>query len=130
MAIKTGRYGQVLYDPAGITPVALISLNNWKLSQKPDYTKVTCFNSANHEYVPGFKDASGGFSGFWNSTNVVIFDAIDAATPGLIKLVPNTTEGSFFWSMLAYIDADIDCGLDVPKISGSFMAAGAVTMAP
>lgn len=130
MAIKTGRYGQVMYDPAGITPVALISLNQWKLSQKTDYSKVTAFGDTNHVYVPGLKDGSGSFSGFWNSTNVVIFDAIDAATPGLLKLVPNSTESTFFWSMLAYIDADIEVDLDVPKISGSFMAAGPITMAP
>lgn len=130
MAVKSGRYGQVLYDPAGVTPVALVSLNNWKLSQKTDYAEVTSFGDTNKTYVPSMKDATGSFSGFWNSSNVVIFDAVDATTPGLLKLVPNTTEATFFWSFLAYIDADIDVGLDVPKISGSFMAAGPVTMAP
>jgi hypothetical protein len=130
MAIKSGRYGQVLYDPAGITPVALISLNAWKLSQKTNYVDVTSFGDTNKVYVPGMKDGTGSFSGFWNSTNVVIFDAVDATTPGLLKLVPNSTESTFFWSMLAYLDADIDVDLDVPKISGSFVAAGPITMAP
>ena len=130
MAIKSGRYGKVMYDPAGITPVDLIALNQWTLSQKTDYAEVTCFGDTNKIYVPGLPDASGSFSGFWNSTNVIIFDAITAATPGMLKLVPNTTEATFFWTLLAYLDADINVGLDVPKISGTFKAAGAVTMAP
>jgi hypothetical protein len=128
--IKTGRYGTVKYDPAGITPVALIALNKWKLSQKTEYTDVTCFGDANKVYVPGMKDVSGSFEGFWDSTNVVIFDAVDAATPGKLELAPNSTEPTFKWSGLAYIDADIDCDTKVPKVSGSFMGAGPWVMAP
>lgn len=119
-----------MYDPAGVTPVALIGLNSWKLSQKTDYEDVSTFGDTSKVYVPGLKDSSGSFSGFWNSANVVIFDAIDAATPGMLKLVPNSTEATFFWSLLAYIDADIDCSLSAPKVSGSFMGAGPITMAP
>ena len=37
MAILTGRYGQVLYDPLGATAtVPIVSLNAWKLSTKTD----------------------------------------------------------------------------------------------
>lgn len=131
MAIKSGRLGEVMYDPAGITPVALISLNAWKLDLKTDKIDVTCFGDVNKVYVPGMKDVSGSFSGFWNSANVVLFDAADAAVPGMIKLVPNTSEPTFFWSGLAYMDASIDVKVDgAPEVSGSFMAAGAFTMAP
>ena len=131
MSIKAGRYGQVLYDPAGTTPVALVSLNNWKLSLKTDKTNVTCFGDTNKVYVPGLKDLSGSFGGFWNSSNVVLFDAADADTPGLLKLVPNSTESTFFWSGLAYLDADIDTSVEgAPAVSGTFMAAGPWTMAP
>jgi hypothetical protein len=131
MAIKTGRLGQVLYDPAGITPVALISLNSWKLSLKTDKNNVTCFGDTNKVYVPGMKDISGSIGGFWNSVNVVLFDAADAETPGMMKLVPNTSEATFFWSGLAYVDADIDCSVEgPPAVSGTFMAAGPWTMAP
>lgn len=131
MAIKTGRYGLVKYDPAGVTPVALVSLNKWKLDTKTDKIPVTCFQDTNKVYVPGMKDLSGTISGFWNSTNVVLFEAADAETPGLLELIPNSTEPTFKWSGLAYIDAAIDCSVDAaPAISGSFMAAGSWTMAP
>lgn len=130
MAIKTGRYGTVSYDPAGVTPVALIALNKWKMSQKTPMINVTCFLDANKVYVPDLKDLSGSISGFWNSTNFVLFSAVDAATPGLLKLVPNSTEATFYWSGLAYIDADIDCTVSgAPAVSGSFSAAGSWTFA-
>ncbi len=130
MAIKSGRFGTVKYDPAGTTPVALISLNGWKLSLKTDYEDVSCFGDTNKVYVPGLRDISGSVTGFWNSSNVVLFDATEAATPGLLELAPNSTEPTFKFSGLAYIDADIDCSLAAPKVSGSFKAAGAWVMAP
>lgn len=131
MAIKTGRYGQVKYDPAGITPVLIISLNKWKLSTKTEKQKVTCFGDVNHVYVPGMKDISGSLSGFWNSVDVTLFDAADATVPGLLELVPNSTEATYKWSGLAYIDAEIDASAEsAPTVSGSFMAAGPWTMAP
>jgi hypothetical protein len=130
MAIKSGRLGNVMYDPAGITPVSLISINSWKLDIKTDKEDVSCFGDTNKVYVPGLRDMQGTIAGFWNSTNVVLFDAAEATTPGLLKLVPNTSESTFFWSGLAYLDASIDCSLAAPKVSGSFMAAGPWTMAP
>src|SRR5215467_3672095 len=109
--IKTGRYGEVLYDPTGASPgapVAIVSLNKWKASFKTDKQDVTCFGDTNKVYVPGMKDVSGNVSGFWNSdpaASPVLFAAADAETPGLLKLVPNDTEAAFYWSGLAYLDA-------------------------
>jgi hypothetical protein len=125
MAILTGRYGQVLYDPLGATAtVPIISLNAWKLSTKTDKEDVSCFGDANKVYVPGLKDLSGSVGGFWNSADLTLFEAADAATPGMLKLLPNQNEATFFWSGLAYLDADIDCTLKAPKVTGSFVAAG------
>ena len=135
MAIQSGRYGQVLYDPAGATAtVEIISLNAWKASFKTAKEDVTCFGDLNKVYVPGMKDVSGTVAGFWNSAtgaSEILFDAADATTPGMLKLLPNNTTGesAFFWSGLAYLDAEIDCSLAAPKITGEFMAAGPWTMA-
>jgi hypothetical protein len=126
--IKSGRYGTVKYDPAGTTPVALASLTKWKLSQKTEKIKVTCFGDTNHVYVPGMPDISGSISGFWNADNVILFEAANAPAPGLLALAPNSTEPTFLWSGLAYVDADIDCSVDgAPAVSGTFMAAGSWT---
>lgn len=134
MSIKTGRYGTVKYDAAAGSPltlVDLISINAWKLSLKTDYEDVTCFGDLNKVYVPGLKDVSGSIAGFWNSSSTVLFDATDAPTPGWLELAPNSTEATFNFSGLGYLDADIDCSAKgAPKISGSIHAAGPWTLAP
>ena len=132
--IKSGRYGQVLWDPTGTipgTPVVIASLNNWKLSLKTDRIDVTCFNDQNKVYVPGLKDISGSVAGFWNSADETLVEAADAATPGTLKLVPNSTEPTFFWVGTAYMDADIDTSVDgAPALTGTFSAAGPWTREP
>jgi hypothetical protein len=132
--ITTGRYGEVKYAPDGLTATlaAILSLNVWKLSQKTDKVNVTCFGDANKKYVMGMKDISGTVGGFWNSDETTLFEAVDAAAPGLLELVPNkldvvgTAPGVVpAWSGLAYLDVDIDTNVEgAPAVSGSFVAAG------
>jgi len=129
MAILTGRYGRVRYDPTGTvaSPVGLasiLSLNGWTLSAKTDYEEVTAFQDTNKVYVPGLRDVSGQVSGFWNSSELTLWSATDATTPGVLELTPNTNESSFTFIGLAYIDADINCTLAVPKVTGNYRAAG------
>lgn len=127
MAIQTGRYGTVKLDSVPASPyaaVAVAALNGWKLSLKTDYDDVTCFGDTNKVYVPGLRDISGSVTGFWNSSELKIIQASNAVTPGYLELAPNSTESSFLFGGLAYIDADIDCTLKAPKISGTFKAAG------
>jgi hypothetical protein len=125
MAIKTGRYGDVKYSPDGVAAgVSIISINAWKLSLKTEYEDVSCFGDENRVYIPGLRDIKGSLSGFWNSAELTLFEAAEAPTPGMLELVPNDTEPTFYWKGLAYIDADIDASLKAPKISGEFVAAG------
>lgn len=133
--IKTGRYGEIKYDPAGdVSPLNLVtvtSLNTWKLSQKTDKINVTCFGDNNKRYVTGLKDISGSVSGFWNVDELTLFSAVDAETPGMLQLIPNNTEeaGSPLvvpaFTGLAYLDVDIDTSVEgAPAISGTFVAGG------
>lgn len=129
MAIKTGRYGQIRYDATGVgspSGAVVISLNKWKLSQKKDMAKVTCFGDTNHVYVPGLPDISGNISGFWNSASDVLFDAAESDTAGVLELMPNLQEPTFYWSGPAWFDGEIDCSVEGPPVVAfSFMAAGA-----
>lgn len=127
MAILSGRSGQVSYDSAGGSPFSftpVVSINTWKLSLKTDYEDVSCFGDANKVYVPGLRDISGTFGGFWNSAELSLIHATSATTPGALRLTPNTTESSFFFEGLAYLDADLDCSMAAPKVTGNFRAAG------
>lgn len=128
--IKTGRYGQIRFDPtpdSPASPSALISVNAWTLSLKTDYEDVTCFQDTNKVYVPGLRDISGTIGGFFNADDMTLVHASNLATPGLLELIVNTTEEpspTSAFSGLAYMDAEINCSLGAPKISGTFKAAG------
>ena len=125
MSIKNGRSGKVAWDvTGGNSPVQILSLNAWKLDNKTDYENVTCWGDTNKVYCPGFMDVKGTFGGFWNSVELTLFKAAISGTPGTLQLTPNTTEPSFFWQGLAYMDAAIDCSLNAPKVTGTFQAAG------
>jgi len=129
MSIKTGRYGKVSWDPAGgSTLVQIVSINAWKGSFKTQYEDVSCFGDSNRVWIPGLMDIAGTFEGFWNSAELALFKAAMSPTPGTLQLMPNTTEPGFFWQGPAYMDADIDCSLDAPKVTGEFKAAGAWTV--
>ena len=129
MSIKTGRYGKVSWDPAGgSSPVQIVSINAWKGSFKTQYEDVSCFGDSNRVWIPGLMDIAGTFEGFWNSAELALFKAAMSPTPGTLQLMPNTTEPGFFWQGPAYMDADIDCSLDAPKVTGEYKAAGAWTV--
>jgi len=128
MAILTGRLGRVKWDsgPASpVNPTAIVSINAFKLSLKTDYEDVSCFDDTNKVYIPGLRDISGTISGFWNSAELTLISASNQSTPGYLELYPNSSESTFFFGGLAYMDADLDCSLAAPKISGTFKAAGA-----
>jgi hypothetical protein len=130
MAILSGRNGSVLYDPAGTTPVEIISVKEFKISWKTGKEDVSCFGDTNKVYVPGLPDVQGTLGGYWNSADVTLFEAALAATPGMLELVPNTTESAFKFSGKAYLDADLDVKVDgAPTVTGTWMAAGPWTMA-
>ena len=60
MAIKTGRYGKVSWDPLGGSAlVQIVSINAWKGSFKNDYEDVSCFGDVNKVYIPGLMNIEG-----------------------------------------------------------------------
>ena len=124
MAIISGRNGQVLWDPAAALPVEVLSLNAWTADFKTEYEDVTTFGDVNRVYIPGMKDAGGTLGGFFNSEELALFEAAEQDTPGLLKLLPSSTEPLVFWSGPAYMDASIDASLSAPKVSGTWKAAG------
>lgn len=129
MAILSGRLGLVRWDATGApsppTPLTVISVNGWKLSLKTEFEDVTCFQDSNKVYVPGLRDISGSMTGFWNSAGYPIITATASTVPGYLELTPNTSEGTYKFGGLAYLDADIDCTVKgAPKISSDFKAAG------
>lgn len=139
MAIKSGRFGLVKYASAGtISPggfATLASINSWTLSLKTDYEDVSCFQDTNKVYVPGLRDISGTFGGFFNLSDLTIIHATDDASPGQLQLFHNTQDltgsplAAPYFEGLAYLDADINCSVNgAPKVTSTFKAAGPWTL--
>ena len=133
MAIKSGRNGDVKWDPTGAAAgTTILSLNNWKLSLKTEKIDVTCFADQNKVYVPGMKDISGTIAGFWNSAELDLINATSATSPGMLSLIPDTTDtaaATMLFKGLAYLDAEVETDVQgAPAVTGSFMAAGPWTL--
>lgn len=127
MARKSGRYGEVYWDPTGAggaTLVKLASIKHWTMNMETEMEDVTCFGDTNRVYIPGMKNIEGDIEGVWDSEELALFEAAGAATPGMLKLVPNSTEATFYWTGLAYMSAEIDVELAKGSVTGSFSAAG------
>lgn len=129
MAIKPGRSGKVLWDPAGGTAfVEIISLNAWTLNAETEMEDVSCFGNTNRVYLPGLRNTAGDLGGYWDSAELALWKAATSDIPGMLKLVPNASEPGFAWQGLAYMNASIDCSLSAPKVTGTWSAAGNWTM--
>ena len=130
--IQTGRYGTVKWstDKTGTTPAPaeVMSLNAWTLSMKTTKEDVTCFQDPNKVYVPGVQDISGTVSGFFNAQDITLILAAGAGVPGKLVLGHNSNEATILFEGPAYMDADINCSLQAPKITGNFVAAGVWTL--
>jgi len=129
MAIKSGRNGQVAYDPLGGSAVVpIVSLNAWTGEFKIDYEDVSCYGDTNKVYIPGLMDMGGSLGGFFNSAELALFKAAMQTTPGTLKLTPTVDDPAIFFQGKAYMSATIDCSLEAPKVSGEWKAAGPWTV--
>jgi hypothetical protein len=129
MPIKSGRNGQVAWDPLGGTAIVpIISLNAWTGEFKTEYEDVTSYGDTNRVYIPGMMDMGGTIGGFFNSSDLALFRAAMQTTPGTLKLTPTIDDAAIFFQGKAYMSASIDCSLEAPKVSGDWKAAGPWTV--
>lgn len=133
MARRHGSKGQVLMDDAAVpgTPSLLASINKWALDMAREKAKVTAFGDLNHQYVQGLPDIKGSLGGWWDETELRIFDVSTGETPAILKLVPSTITPTHFFTGPAYLDASIEVNSDGGvAISSEFVASGDWTREP
>ena len=120
---RSGRlYVGIASDTAVATPVA--NLKMWGLSFKTDRADVTCFGDTNKVKVAGLPDASGSFSGFYDSASAQLYTAANDGLARKFYLYPTTATTTTYWFGTAFFDMDLDGAVDGPiNISGSFDAA-------
>jgi hypothetical protein len=133
MARRHGSKGEVMMDDAVVpgTPTIVASLNKWSLDQAREKAKVTAFGDLNHQYVQGLPDIKGSLGGWWDETELRIFDVAGGEAPATLKLVPSTITPTYFFTGPAFLDASIEVNSDGGvAISSEFVASGDWTREP
>jgi len=127
MARRHGSKGQVMMDDAAVpgTPTNVASLNKWSLDQAREKAKVTAFGDLNHQYVQGLPDIKGALGGWWDETELRIFDVAVGEDSVILKLIPSTITPTYFFTGPAYLDASIEVNSDGGvAISSEFVGSG------
>ena len=122
---RRGRlYAGIASDTAAAEPVAF--LDKYSLEFMTDRVDVTCFGESTKVYVAGVADASGSFSGFYDSATAQLFTA---ATDGLARktyIYPDTSSSGTYFFGTALFDFSMSTGVgEASTISGSWAAASA-----
>lgn len=129
MARIHGRRGRLYVgiadDSATAEPIAF--LNSWSIDSTTDRVDVTAFGDNNKVYVAGLSDASGSFSGFYDTETEQLYTASQDGLARKFYLYPDTTDGDYF-AGTAFFDFSVSGGVsDAVTVSGTWSAASAVT---
>lgn len=127
MARKHGRNGRLYVAiTSGGTAEPVAYLNNWDIQFTVDNVEVTSFGDTNKVYVAGLPDASGSFSGFYDSSSAQLYTA---ATDGVARnfyLYPDTADATY-WYGTALFDFSVSSSVDgAVGVSGNWNAASSV----
>jgi hypothetical protein len=127
MARKHGRNGRLyvsITSAGAAEPVAF--LNSWDISFGVDNVDVTAFGDTNHVYVAGLPDASGSFSGFYDSTSAQLYTAATDGVARKFYLYPDTAAATY-WYGEALFDFSVSSSVDgAVTVSGDWNAASSI----
>ena len=99
MARIHGSKGSVEMDPAGgALTVAVASLNSWTLEMNRDRVDVTAFGDTFKQWVQGLPNIAGSITGWYENTELDIFDVAQGDTAVTLKLIPSTLAPTHFWT--------------------------------
>jgi hypothetical protein len=125
---KDGIICLSLTDASSLAAVALIT--DWTLDMATDTVETTALGDSNKTYVQGLKDLKGTFTGQWDSTDDLLFEAADSPTPVIIAIYP-TKNNAAHWQGPGFINVSLKGGATAAvTIDGSFTAAGAWVRTP
>lgn len=124
---KRGRVYMAITDSGAAEPIPFQS--KWSINAETDDVEVTAFGDTNKVYESGLPDASGDFSGFYDSATA---QSYTAATDGLARkfylypTTPSTAGPYWFGTVLADFTAEgaID---DAVKVTANWKAATPIT---
>lgn len=125
----TGRNGQLKVDQsvgANGSASTVANLTTFDIQQTRDRTEVTSFGDTTKTFIAGLADASGSFSGFWDSAGGLqkVADGVARA----FYLYPTTTDTTKYWFGTATFDITVSTSVGgAVEASGSWAAATSVS---
>lgn len=128
-----GKNGQVQWDPlGGSSLVTLADINGWSLNATKDKQDATAFGDTNKVKVVGLPEYSGNFNArYARDSTPAIFAAVLGSTPVTLRLLPDSTQPTYYYQGLANLDGTIDVANDgVVTFQGTWDAAASWTQAP
>lgn len=125
-----GRAGRIYVGLASGTAEAqaVANLTEWTMDFSVDDVEVTTFGDSNKVYVAGLPDASGSFSGFFDTASAQLYTAATDGAARRFYLYPSTpaTAGPY-WFGTGIFDFSVQTSVgDAVKVSGDFKATSAV----
>lgn len=128
MARIHGRKGRLYVDLTGsgsAEPVAYLSM--FSIDFASDRVDVTALGDSNKTYVQGLSDASGSYSGFYDTASAQLYTAATDGAARKFYLYPTTDTAGTYWFGTAFFDFNTSGGVDkAAEIGGSFQAASSV----
>lgn len=126
----TGRNGRLMVDQsagANGSATTVANLTSFDIQQTRDKTEVTSFGDLTKVYVAGLADASGSFSGFYDSSGTLQKNVADGNARSFY-LYPSTTINTSYWFGTATFDITTSTSVGgAVEVSGSWAAATSVS---
>ena len=125
----TGRNGQLKVDQsvgANGSASTVANLTTFDIQQTRDKTEVTAFGDSTKTYIAGLADASGSFSGFWDSAGGL--QKVADGNARSFYLYPTTSDTTKYWYGTATFDITVSTSVGgAVEASGSWAAATSVS---
>jgi hypothetical protein len=125
----TGRNGQLKVDQsvgANGSASTVANLTSFDIQQTRDKTEVTAFGDTTKTYIAGLADASGSFSGFWDSAGGL--QKVADGNARSFYLYPTTSDTTKYWFGTATFDITVSTSVGgAVEASGSWAAATSVS---
>lgn len=120
MARIAGRSGRLYAGIAsGGTAEPIAFLNKWGLDFSAPKIDVTAFGDTSHTYVADLPDASGSYSGHYDTATAQLYTAATDGVARKFYLYPDNSNTGQYWFGTAIFDFSVEA-----EVSGSINISG------
>lgn len=118
-------YAGIASSTAAAEPIAF--LNQWSIDFTTERAEVTAFGDSNKVYVAGLPDASGSYSGFYDTDTQQLYTASQDGAARRFYLYPDNSDVLEYFYGTGLFDFGVATGVtDAVTVNGSWAAASPI----